>query len=84
MFASLFVLLVIFWQLLLIDTAWKVSEDGVSPGPYFPVFSPNTRKYGPERTASLDTFHAVNVLVILKTKLNSSFSMGKLLLDDYN
>ena len=28
-------------------------------GPYFPVFSPNTGKYGPEKTPYLDTFHAV-------------------------
>ena len=26
---------------------------------YFPVFSPNTGKYGPEKTPYLDTFHAV-------------------------
>ena len=28
-------------------------------GPYFPVFSPNTGKYRPEKTTYLDTFHAV-------------------------
>ena len=28
-------------------------------GPYFPVFSSNTGKYGPEKTLYLDTFHAV-------------------------
>ena len=28
-------------------------------GPYFPVFTPNTEKYGPEITPYLDTFHAV-------------------------
>ena len=28
-------------------------------GPYFPVFSPNAEKYGPEKTLYLDTFHAV-------------------------
>ena len=27
--------------------------------PYLSVFSPNTRKYGPEKTLYLDTFHAV-------------------------
>ena len=27
--------------------------------PYFPVFSPNTGKYGPKKTPYLDTFHAV-------------------------
>ena len=32
---------------------------GVISGSYFPVFSPNTGKYGPEITPYLDTFHAV-------------------------
>ena len=36
-------------------TASKVSNYGVISGPYFP----NTRKYGPEITPYLDTFHAV-------------------------
>ena len=40
-------------------TAWKVSKYGVISGPYFPVFSPNTGKYGQEITPYLDTFHAV-------------------------
>ena len=30
-------------------TAWKVSKYRVFSGPYFPVFSPNTGKYGPEK-----------------------------------
>ena len=38
--------------------AWKVSKYGVISGLYFPVFSPNTGKYGPEITPYLDTFHA--------------------------
>ena len=29
-------------------------------GPYFPVFRPNTGKYGPEKLPYLDTFHEVN------------------------
>ena len=29
-------------------------------GPYFPVFNPNTGKYGPEKSPYLDTFHSVN------------------------
>ena len=41
------------------QTAWKVSKYGVSSGEYFPVFSPNTGKYGPEITPHWDTFHAV-------------------------
>ena len=33
-------------------------------GPYFPVSSPNTGKYGPEKTPYLDTFHAVHILLL--------------------
>ena len=40
-------------------TAWKVCKYGVISGPYFPVFSPNTGKYGPEITRYLDAFYAV-------------------------
>ena len=36
-----------------------MSKYGVTSGPYFPVFSPNTGNYGPEITPYLDTFHAV-------------------------
>ena len=45
-------------------SARKVSKYGVFSGPYFPVFSPNMAKYGPEKTPDFDTFHSV--LVILK------------------
>ena len=38
-------------------TAWKGPKYGVVSGPYFPVFSPNIGKYGPEVTLYLDTFH---------------------------
>ena len=38
-----------------------MSQYGVSSGPYSPVSSPNTGKYGPEKTPYLDTFHAVIV-----------------------
>ena len=31
----------------------------VFSGPYFSVFSPNTGKYGPEKTPYLDTYRAV-------------------------
>ena len=48
------------------SSAWKVSKYEVFSGPYFLVFglvflvsSPNTGKYGPEKTPYLDTFHAV-------------------------
>ena len=57
------------------STERKVSKYGVFSGPYFPAFGlnteiysvnlriqPNTRKYGPEKTPYLDTFHTVLVL----------------------
>ena len=40
-------------------TVWKVSKYGVFSGPYFPVFSSNTGKYGPEKNPYLNSFHAV-------------------------
>ena len=41
---------------------------GVISGTYFPVFSPNTGKYGPEITPYLDTFHVVsNHQIIIST-----------------
>ena len=43
-------------------TAYKVCKYGVFPGPYFPAFSPNIGKYGPEENPYLDTFHAVFVI----------------------
>ena len=36
-----------------------MSKYGDFFGPYFPVFCPNTEKYGPEKALYLDTFHAV-------------------------
>ena len=38
-----------------------MSKYGVISGPYFPVFSPNAGKYGPEITPYLDTFLAMAV-----------------------
>ena len=38
------------WPFFFLCTAWKVSQDWVSSGSYFPVF-------GPEKTPYLDTFH---------------------------
>ena len=38
---------------------WRVSKYEVISGLYFPVFSPNTGKYGPEITPYLGTFHAM-------------------------
>ena len=40
-------------------TAWKVPKYGIISGSYFPEFSPNTEKYGQERTPYFDTFHSV-------------------------
>ena len=37
---------------------------------YFSVFSPNAGKYGPEKTPSLDTFHAVKVWISVWWKLS--------------
>ena len=42
-------------------TARKVSKYGDFSGSYFPVFSPNTGKYRPEKTPYLDTFNAVDI-----------------------
>ena len=36
-----------------------MSKYGVFSGPNFPVFSPNTGKYGAEKARYLSTFHAV-------------------------
>ena len=47
-------------------TAWKVSKSQVISGTYFPVFSSNTGKYGPEITPYLDTFYAVTKVCILE------------------
>ena len=40
-----------------------MSKYGAISGPYFPVFSPSTGKYGPEITSYLDTFQAVQKIV---------------------
>ena len=37
----------------------KSTKYGAFFMPYFPVYSPNTNKYGPEKTPYLDTFRAV-------------------------
>ena len=46
-------------------------------GPYFPAFSPNAGKYGPEITPYLDTFHAVLIGILFNkenTKIEQSGS----------
>ena len=47
-----------------------MSKYGDFSGPYFPVFSPNTRNYGPEKTSYLDIFRAVYTYF---SKLRSAF-----------
>ena len=47
------------FKALQIFLARKVSQYGVFCGPYYSVISPNTGKHGPEKTLSLNTFHAV-------------------------
>ena len=42
----------------------KVSKYGVFSGPYFPVLSPNTGRYRPEKTPYLDTFYAVETYAL--------------------
>ena len=43
----------------------KVSIHGVFfSGSYFPIFSPNTEKYGSEKTQCLDTLHAVFISAV--------------------
>ena len=51
-------------------TAWNVSKYGVFSGLYFPVFSPNTGKYGPKKlriwtlfTQFLDTSQAPGIAI---------------------
>ena len=39
-----------------------MSKYRIFAGPYFPVFSPNAGKYGPEKAPYLDNFHAVLLL----------------------
>ena len=52
------------------STVWNVSWYGVLSGPYFPVFSPNAGKYGPEKTTYLNTVHAVILYsIIMDTQL---------------
>ena len=49
----------VIWLSSHIYTAWKVSKYGFLSGPYFPVFSSNAAKYGPEKTPHLDIFQAL-------------------------
>ena len=70
------------------STAGKISKYGVFSGPYFPlfglnteiyfsVFSPNTGKYGPEKTPYLDTSYAVKHGINNTSKANSNSNNDK-------
>ena len=52
-----------FHKLRITSHALKVSKYEVFSRLYFPVFSLNTGKCRPEKAPSVDTFHAVSVIV---------------------
>ena len=51
-----------------------MSKYEIISGPYFPVLSPNTGKYGPEVTPFLDTFHDA-VIILDKSADNYALSI---------
>ena len=53
----------------------------VSSGTYFPEFSPNTGKYGPEKTLYLNTFHEVQITVDVN-KINKRYKENILNISD--
>ena len=53
-----------------------LSKYRVFSGPYFPVFSPNTGKYGPEKASYLDTFRALGERVSKDRRLLSLINYG--------
>ena len=55
---------------LYVSTTWKVSRYRFIPRPYFPVFSPNTGKYGPKTTPYFDIFHTVSKKFLHKVYTN--------------
>ena len=60
-----------------------MSKYEVISGPYFPVFSPNTGKDGPEITLYLDTFNAVYVLEDIKFKIITDITYAQTLIAWY-
>ena len=48
----------------LVERCMKSVQIRSFSGPYFPLFGLNTGKHGPEKTPYLDTFDAVNLIVI--------------------
>ena len=59
----------------------KVSKYGVFSGPYFPVFSPNTGKCGPEKYPYLDAFHAMRASLLRSSFYRNSIWSIKLLIN---
>ena len=55
-----------------------MSKYGVFSGPYFPVFSLNTGRYGSEINPYLETFQAVRVMKILTKAIILTTVMGLL------
>ena len=58
-----------------------MSKYGVFSDPYFPVFSSNTGKYGPEKIPYLDTFYVVNVHNMIKHVKNLAAFAAKCFTD---
>ena len=63
---SIFFFFLSYSEVFLNHTAWKLSQYEVFSGPYYlysdwirRFTSPNTGKYGPEKTLHLENFHAV-------------------------
>ena len=49
-------------------TARKEPKYGVFPAPYFPIFSPNTGKYGPEKNPYFGTFYTMSFVCLARSK----------------
>ena len=53
------------------DTAWKVSKYEIFSGPHFPVFSPNTGKYRPERNSVFGHFSGCQIKIATGIKFRN-------------
>ena len=64
-----------------------MSKYRVFSGPYFPVVSPNTRKYEPEKTPYLDPFHPVSFIVRnfsnIEIEINENLNINQNNREDY-
>ena len=66
---------------IIILTAWKVSKHVVFSGPYFPVFTPNTEKYGAEKNSVFGQFsRSVSFTGILKEALTWNYICSTVML----